>query len=435
MRLAFSPILVAVMAACSSGEGGSAAGRVKTPFTIWVLETSVPAGGSSAPLANVPVAFDLPGHERVKKSTEADGHVTFEGDFQAGPASVTVLSKDHVYTTMLGTSPDAARARPNEAGKPPSDLVVFPLPLDRTSAAKTVELSGRIFGKRDPYDVVSVAVSFLARFGSVRALESTYALRVPKDRPAFLIGHETRTLVDDAGDVVENELLKSFRIELPARAVDASLDLDLAKLPSLPTRLIHVRVEAGSFAAGTRATASTRSAVSSLETGLFARYRPAADAGAFDVDVTLADADVGDEPLVSHGVLTGPDGAQSVRTEAGIQSDGTVWRDFVAPPTIRDPESSRSVREPIVLDQFPSGADLVAKLYAGGGQLFWVVYGPSGGLTGNTFTIPYDDEITSADIQLFVLSVGARRERIPLAAGADEYRYAATSRDIILRKQ
>ena len=45
------------------------------------------------------------------------------------------------------------------------------------------------------------------------------------------------------------------------------------------------------------------------------------------------------------------------------------------PPSIPNPDGSRTVRDPIPLDGFPAGADLIARVFAGG-QLLWILYGP-----------------------------------------------------------
>lgn len=426
---------VTLASSCGSTESPS---RPGAPFTVWVFEERLTLDGEDQPLPNVRVAFDPPdGGERVTKTTDADGHATFEGDFTRGGASVTVLSDNHVYVTMLEASPESARARPNTIGKPPSDLVVFSPRLDRVTDDRTVELRGTISGKRDPNNVVSLTVSSLPRLGAYQAMESTYILRAPKERPFFLLGHETRTLVDDDRVVVEKHLEKSFRIELSARADDQLLELDLAKLPSLPTRLIRVRAEpppGGPFGTGARAFASVGSADSQLSVGLFAETRPNVDGRAFDIDVTLVDTNVSPERLLSQAVLYAPDGSQSVRTEQGTMADGAVWNDFPLPPSIPNPESWRDVRDPIPLDGFPPGSDLLAKVYAGG-QLLWILHGPPGGPRAKTFAIPYRGEVTNALVGIFALSLSARRERVVLLPRGEFYRYTSTFRDVLLTKK
>lgn len=430
------------MLACGcrdSGEPPEPAGP-RTPFTIWIFDERMTLDGEDAPIANARVAFDPPGGgERVTKTTGADGHVTFDGDFTRGGASVTVFSDDHVYVTMLEASPETARARPNTIGKPAADLVILPPRLDRVTAGRTVELRGTISGKSDVNDVVSLATSSLPRLGAYQALESTYVLRAPRDRPFFLLGHETKTFIDQDGFVVDSELVKSFRIELTPRADDQLLDLDLPKLASLPTKRIHVRLEPppsdrSPFGSGTRAFAAASSADSQLDLGLFARAKPSADGHAFDVDVTLVDTDVSPERLVSEAVLTAPDGSQSVRSELGVMADGFVWRDFSLPPSIPDPDAPRSARDPIPLEGFPAGADLLARVYAGG-QLLWIVHGPPGGPRSKSFAIPYRDEVADVDVQVFALSLSARTERVALPRRGAIYRYTSTFRDVHLSKR
>ncbi|MBK6691636.1 MAG: hypothetical protein IPG50_05450 [Myxococcales bacterium] len=419
------------LAACAGSDASHGA-----TFTVWLFDERATLDGTETPIANVAVALDGPDGLRVVKSTEADGHVTFEGDFARG-VSITALSDNHVYVTMLEASPEAAAARPNRVGKPATDLVIFPPRLDRLAESMTVGLRGTIAGKQGVDNAVTLALSGVERLGAVRTLEPTYLLRAPRDRPFFLLGHETRVAADAAG-ILFNEHLKSFRIDLAARSDDELMDLDLPKLPALPTRRIRMRVEPPRqgpvpFGAGTGAVASVTSADSELAVGLFAEAK-ATPNGALDVDVHLVDADVAPERLLSHVVVTAPDGSKSARTEQATLTDGAVWKDFAAPPTIREPEASRTARDAIPLDGFPAGADLFATVYAGG-SLLWILHGPPGGPRARSFTLPYHDEVKVPEIRVFALSLAARFDRVELPMRGEFYRYTSTFRDIILRKR
>lgn len=436
MRLArvFVPVLLAAsMASCATDDPVGPSGPT-TPFTVWVLDAPIVLGAVETPVVAAKVAFDPPaGGERITKTTEPDGHATFEADFTRGSATVTVLSDAHVYVTMLEASPEAARARPNALGKPASDLVVVPPRLDDAVTSATVELRGTITGKQDANHVVSIGASRLARLGGYQALEDTYVLRAPRGEPFFLLGHETRTLVDAQGLVVENDLVKSFRLDLPARTEDELLDLDVAKLPALTNKRVRVRVEPpAAFGEGTRAVASTGSADSSVGLGIFAGS--VAAGRAFDVDVAVVDTDVSPERPVSQALLTRPDGSQSLRIEPGPMQDGQVWKDFAAPPEVVDPDASRTVKDPIAVEGIPDGAELQARLYAGG-KLVWIVNGPPAASPSRTFTIPYRDEVTSVDVQVFALSVSARSGRVALSPRGEVYKATSTFRDVTLRKR
>jgi hypothetical protein len=431
---------VALTSACGGDEpppaGGSSGG---VPFTVWVFDERLNLDGDEAPIANARVALDPPsGGERVVKTTEPDGHVTFAypGDPKAG-VSITILSDAHVFLTMLEASPETARARPNTKGKPPSDLVVFPPRLDNDLRARSIELRGSVLGKRDPSHVVTLGASALPRLGVAQALESTYVLRAPKARPFFVLGHETKTLVDDDGVVVDAELVKSFRLELAPRDGDQRLDLDLASLPALQSKVVHVRAEPPEGFApglGTRAYAAVESADSGLLVGIFSRANEAPDGRGFVIEVTVSDTELAPERILRRAVLTRVDGSSSVRTEEGPFVEGEVLRDFPAPPSIPDPDGSRSVHDPIPLDGFPPGADLVAEVHAGG-QLLWILEGPPGGPRAKSFTIPYRDEVTSADVQVFALSLSARRERVVLPSWGQFHRFVSSFRDVRLRKR
>lgn len=417
------------MVAVSCGDGTSPA---RTSFTVWVLDEPTALDGAEAPLPNVRVAFDLPDGRRIEKRTASDGHVTVEDVIGEAGVSVTVLSDDHVYVTMLEASPQAARARPNLSGKPESDLVIFPPRLDPVAERHTVSLRGAISGKRNVDDEITLSASSLVRLGRASTTEPSYVLRAPRDRPFFLLGHQ-RSLI--AG-TQQRELSKSFRIDLPARSGDELLDLDVGKLPALPTTTIRIRAEgvpggAVPFGDGTQASAAVASADSQVETGLFARATPAA--GGFDLDVAIVTTDVAPERLLSKVVLTAPDGSKSARVEQGPMESGKVWNEFLPPPTIAQPEQSRIARDPISLDGFPTGADLVAEVFAGG-SLLWILEGPPGGPRGKTFSIPYRDEVNVPLVAVFALSLSARKERVALPRRGAFYRYTSTYRDILLRK-
>lgn len=410
------------------------------PFTVWVFDQRLTVDGAETPIANARVAFDpAGGGPRVTSTTAPDGHVTFDGDFSQGGASVTVLSDNHAYVTMLEASPDTARARPNTLGKPPADLVILPLRLDDVAESPTVELRGNLFAFKEPTNAVALASSALARLGAATALEPRYALRAPRGRPFFVLGAALTSFIDPAGNPVSNDLVKAFRIDLPAREDDQLLDIDLATIPALPSRTLRMRAElpqvAGTpFGPGTRALASVLSADSALTLGIFSSSTTTSDARAFDLSVTLVTTDIAPERPLTQALLIAPDGSRSVRTEQGIAAEGTNWNDFAAPPTVRDPDAPRTARDPIPLDGFPPGAELTVRVFAGG-QLFWILYGPPGGPRASSFTIPYRDEVASTDVQVFAVSVVAQSDRVDLPSYGSFYRRTASFRDLRISKR
>ena len=420
--------------------GSPTAGAVHTPFTVWVFDERLTVDGEDKPIANARVAFDpAGGGERVTLTAEPDGHVTFDGDFTQGGASVTVLSDNHAFVTMLEASPDSARARPNTVGKPPSDLVVFPLRFDTVTEGLTAELRGNILGWKDPTNEVVVSASGLPTLGAAAVLEPRYTLRVPRDRPFFLFGHALKGLIDKDGNPVSNEVVKSFRIDLPARNGDELLDLDLAALAPLKTRALHLRaeipeIESNPFVTGTRAYASVLSADSGVTLGVFGLSTPTADGRSFNIDVTLAETNIAPERPITRAALIAPDGSRSVRLVQGIASDGTAWSDFMAPPTVPDPDAPRTAKDAIPLEGFPPGADLMVKVFAGS-QLFWILYGPPGGPHNKSFTIPYRDEIASTDVQVFAVSLIAQMDRVDLPPHGALYRRSSSYRDIHVAKR
>ena len=224
----FSGILVVTLAAACSGDDGTSTSS--TSFTVWAFDERTSADGADTPLAGAEVAFDPPGGgARVIATTAADGHVTFEGDFTRGGASVTVYEVEHVLVSALQASPESARARANTVGKPAADLVLFAPRLDDALRRSTVELRGALLSKRDAASAIDLATSGLPRLGIATVTPTTYVLHAPMGRPFFLIGHETKSLVNTAG-TVENDHVASFRVDVPASSVDTSLDVDIARV-------------------------------------------------------------------------------------------------------------------------------------------------------------------------------------------------------------
>lgn len=429
-----------MVASCGGGGGGdNSHGAPGTPFTVWVYDQRLTLDGEEKPVGSVRVAFDPPGGgDRVTKTTEPDGHVTFEGDFAQGGASVTVFSPDHVFFTMLEASPETAAARPNTVGKPAQDLVILPPRLDAVTTGLTVGLSGNIFGKRHPLGIVALSTNGLPRVGAVSTAEPTYEIRALRGRPFFILGHELDSFVDADGNVVQNDLLQSFRIDLPARGDDERLDIDLQTVKPLPLQPLRLRVQspdgaASPFIVGTRAYASVQSADSSLTPGVFLSSTANPDGRSFDINMKLAQVDIAPARVVTQAVLVAPDGSRSIRTEQGTAADGAAWTDFPMPPAIAEPDKARHLTDAIPLDGFPPGADLVAEILAVG-QLFWVIHGPPGGPRAKSFVVPFQDEISNNKVVLFAVSVSARTDRVVLPMQGELYRKVGVFRDILLRK-
>jgi hypothetical protein len=420
----------AVMLAAACGGDDPAV----TAFTVWAFEDRTAIDGTDTPLAGAEVAFDPPGGgPRVIATTAADGHVTFEGDFTRGGASVTVYEVEHVLVSALEASPDSARARANTLGKPGSDLVLFAPRLDDALRRGTVELRGALLSKRDAASAVDLATSGIPRLGIAAVTPTGYVLRAPSGRPFFLIGHETKSLVNAAG-TVENEHIASFRVDVPATSVDTSLDVDIARVTQLPTTTVHLRTELplapnSPFGPGSRSSATVVSADSALLVGPIRNVHATADGRAFDLEMTVAQTDIAPERTITRASLLAPDGSQSIRVEQGVVADLTTWKDFPLPPFVA--EASRSLADPLPLDDVPAGADLLVEIYAGD-QLAWIISGPPGGLREKVVTLPPPLEIRLP--ALVAASLIAQMDHVTRSPRGEIYRRVAVSRDVVMRR-
>jgi len=373
---------------------------------------------------------------RVVKTTEADGHVTFDADLSHGTVHVSAFSPDHTLVTMLEASPDTARARPNTFGKPAEDLAIVLPRLDATIRNAAVSLHGAISGKRDPADSVSLSASAVRRIGQAETKAATYALRAPKDLPFVVMGHESGTQSDTNG-VITFEHVKSFRLDVPARGSDELLDLDVGSMTALPIQPLHLRADipvggASPFVPGTRASAIAGSTDSSLLVGTFGSVAATADSLGFDLVVNVAQTDIAPERISTQAAIVAPDGTTSIRTELGIAAESTVWNDFLFPMPVED--SNRSIADPIPLAGFPPGADLRLEVFAAD-QLVWVLLGPPGGPHADTVTMPPSLGIDfPISVQLVAVSIIAQADRVPLPPHGELYRRVAVSRDVNLRR-
>ena len=433
----------AVSGSCASSS--SAPSPPTTPFTIWVFDEGATTADDGAPLPGVMVAIDptdastTPGAARIIKTTEADGHVTFDADLSHGAVHVSAFSPDHTLVTMLETSPDTARARPNTFGKPAEDLAIILPRLDATIRSAAIGLHGAISGKRDPADSISLSASAVRRIGQAETKAATYALRGPKNLPFVVLGHESGTQSDTNG-VITFEHVKSFRVDVPATGADQLLDIDVGSMTALPVQPLHVRaaIPAASsgatspFVPGTRASAIVGSTDSALLVGTFGSVAATSDALGFDLVVNVAQTDIAPERISTQAAIVAPDGTTTLRTELGIAADATVWSDFLFPMPVAD--TNRSIADPIPLDGFPAGAELRLEVFAAD-QLVWVLSGPPGGPRGPTVTMPPSLGIDfPISVQLVAVSVIAQADRVPLPPHGELYRRVAVSRDVNLRR-
>jgi len=421
----------AFAAASSTGCGDEAAKA--TPFTVWVLDEGASAADVGLPLGGAQVAFDPPGGgERIVRATAPDGHVTFETDLARGGAAVTVASTDHVVLTLLDARPGDDGARATRFGKPAADLVAIVPRLDDAIARASVGLSGAIRGKLQEADLVSLSVSGLRRLGNTETREAAFAMRAPRDRPFLLLGHELRTPF--AGDSLEH--VRSFLLEVPARATDGAIDVDVAAAPPLPTRTVVLELEpprgAGSpFGPGTRASAAVLGADSDLLPGAFVKSAERADGRGFDVTMAVAEVDAAGERIVTRAIVSAPDGSFSVESSPGASPSGRVTG-FLLPPAI--PEASRSLADGVPLSGFPAGAELEADVFAGR-QRVWVLRGPAGGLRGDRLDFPAPFGISfSPDVQVFAVRITARMDALAGERAAEVFRHVASSRDVLIRR-
>lgn len=423
-----SVALIASIAACGGDDAPQAS---RSPFTVWVFDEGLGAGESKQPLADVEVDFDPPdGAARVRARTAADGHVVFDADFTKAGGTVTVVSPDHVIVSALDASPQTARARPNDAGKPPEDLVLVMPRLDAAIRASTIDLRGMIAGKDDGASV-DVSASGVRRLGSSYAKDPTYILRAPRARPFFLVAHEISSTREASGASV-NELTRSARIDVPPHDADTVLDVDLSNATPLPLRQARVRATfppGGPFGADGSCSATVHGADSTLLAGIFRKSTK--DATGCDLEMTVAETEVAPDTLLTSAVLVAPDGSRSERTEVGVLASSATLDDFVAPPVVAD--VSRSLREPIAIEGLPAGADVRVDVFAGD-QLLWVLRSPPGGLPDGVLHVPLAPVSFSADVVLLALAITAELDRVVLPSGTEVYRRTATSRDVVVRR-
>ena len=405
------------------------------PFTIWAFEERVGPDGADTPLAGAQMSFDpAGGGARLLATAADDGHATFEADFSAGGGTVSVFDRNHVLVSVIGASPDTAAARPNPLGKPASDLVVFAPRLDDAVRTASVELHGAFTAKRDAASSIDLSASGISQLGAVETTEARYLLRVPRGRPFFLIGHESRSVASDA-QKVENELLGSFRIDMPALDADATRDIEIPKATPLDVRVVHLRAEfpnapAARFGAGTRGSATVVSADSKVLVAPIKSAAPSADGRALDLAMYVTGADIAPERPLTRASLVATDGSRSIRVEPGILADGTTLNDFLAPPRITESATPTALTEPITFEDFPEGAELGIEVYAGT-QLAWIIESAARGPVTRV-VLPVTLEVRLP--ALVAVAFLAKADRGSLAPRGEVFRRLAISHDVLFRR-
>jgi hypothetical protein len=428
-RLAALAALAALGAAACAEEPPAA--PPLTPYTVWVYDEAPSSLDEDAPLGGATVAFyPASGGARVVATTGPDGHATLLVDASAGPGRVNVVSPDHVLVTMLGASPSVSRR--NDKGKPETELVVVPPRMDRANRARAVELTGQLLNKTEAKTFIDLSASSYRDLRSFQGALSSYRTRVPRGRPFFLLGHETRTLIDD-GVTLENEHLRSFRFDLPARDEGGVLDLNLAAATQLATRTVRLRAEIPDalrevFGPGTRGYATVLSVDSDLLVGPVRRTKLADDGRAVDLETTVAETDIAPERVVTRASLVSPDGARSIRYELGVLADGAAVRDYLAPVRVKG--EYQSFASPIPLDGFPEGAELVVEILIAD-RIAWVLHGPPGPAPPTlTLQVPLEVDLPT----LLVATITARADRVALAPRGEVFRRVSVSRDLVLTR-
>ncbi|MDB4935971.1 MAG: hypothetical protein JWP87_2943 [Labilithrix sp.] len=406
-----------------------------TALTIWAFEERSGTDGADVPLAGAQVAFDPPGGgARMLGTIAPDGHATFEADFTAGGGMVSVFDADHVLVSVYAPSPDAARERPNRIGKPASDVVMFAPRLDDAVRRATVELHGALVSKHDLTSSIDLSASGVPQLGATETTDPSYVLRAPRGRPFFLIGHESHN-VTLAAQNIENELLGSFRVDMPALDADTTHDVDIAKATKLGTHLVHTRAEfpksvTSAFGTGTSGFGTVVSADSGILLAPIKSSRPSSDGHAFDLEMSVAETDVAPERPLTRVSLVAADGSRSVRLEPGIAADGTTWSDFLAPPFVAASATPTALTDPIVVDDFPAGGELVMNVYAGT-QLAWIIEGSARALDGPiVLPVPLEVRLPA----LVAVSFVARADRVDLPPRGEVYRRVSTSHDVLFRR-
>ena len=407
-------------------------------MTVWVYEEASSPGDADRPLGGAKVAVDAPGSARVVLETGVDGRVTFSARFGDGGAHVSAVTPDHALYTFMDVTPGRVAARPNTFGKPGGDLVIVLPRLDRALTASSIEVRGAIVGKGNPDDGVNVSASGLRRLGAVDTTDASYALRGPKARPFFLLGRESAPFTDDGSTAVE-PLIKAFRLDVPGRADDVNLDLDLRTVSTVPTHPLHLRAvlpSASTLGSGIRGSAAVLSMESRLLVGAFRKTAPSADKAALELEVDIAETDLGGEHPFTRAILLGPDGAQSVRAELGVVPDRTTWADFAAPPLAAAP---RTIADPIDLVGVPDDADLEIQV-GGGGKTFWIVEQAAGSPRGGAIRLPplFDRSfgvVIPEPVLLFSVKLVIKQDRVAVPPHGELYRRVASSREFVVARR
>jgi hypothetical protein len=387
----FAPVfmyLLATSVGCSSSETTTPAPAAPTKLTVWVLASDTTTiAPEAAPGAKV--YFDPPGGgARVEGVAEADGHVTFEVDFTKGEAGLTVVHEGYISTSILGLTPERIKAIPIRLDKPETDVVVALPP----TAASLPKLSGAITNKLAADNNVVVS-STRVHSPLVEGLDS-FNVSVPRNRPFSLIAAEGKFAVLAPGSrAIENTEFRLYRADHAGLSADGKLDIDLTTATVVTAPKVKWTVElpggdAGPLGAAvvSRCIASVASFDSTAMIGPLVKSTPTPTG--FDAEVQVGQTDIG-EQIVSRAVIALSDDSQSVVNELGAMPEGTVFKDFVTPPTLT--VERQRVSDPIAVGGVVPGQLVLVQLNGRPGpaaepQLVWTIIARAD--AANTITLP-----------------------------------------------
>jgi len=402
-------VLVAAMAmtvGCSD-DGGATGGTGNSPdlgsagggaIVDWGVGTPTPSKSLSVTTyvvadrsswatrtvaSGITVTATLPDGTLSKKTTGADGKVTFDNlDWTRGTASFTAYKKDHSLVSWTGVT----------AFQHALEVVLVKL-----STAKPVTVSGTARNMAQGYPYLLVTSSAPGS-GYYEGIGNTYSFQVPPDRAFSLVGLNSRINSKSTERTIHFEhkaWAMSYSVGLTR---DGTVDLFFGKAlkPQVFRSTIVLPTSTSSVLyAGSRAMVR----VTSLESGLnqalgLARRSSLVDGKSFTIDAEYV-RPPGVNNFITQYMLSVGGGMTSTINVIGAPGDGTTVGDFLDPPRLISPtDTAKPVNLWLPAAWSSSEKSAIPQVaIIARNQLLWIVRAPAG-----TTSIALPDPPADADL-------------------------------------
>ncbi len=328
-----------------------------------VLDGTDPAvsDASALRLAGAVVAFDLPGGERVERTSGADGHVTIHGiDWTLGEAAMTVYKDNYAMFSVVGIDADTMVASSNPyihevEGVPALYLMLLALPV-----LPELTVTGTATQLVDPaHDYMVFTARSTATTYWNGAGTDDFSIVAPENEPFTLIGIENTEVMLPSGQGTDYTVHRAMELNVePTAGPTLAVELDF-QADELP-----VHTADASMVLPTRADSPLRDGMGYFFVGYKDGFYSigwgspidiSVDGNRFEGQISWIEPTLVEDPFQFFMVQHGSTGARSVAIEPGYPQGIAVDPPLYDVPkwvTPSDPMSYYPLHDPMQWELF-----------------------------------------------------------------------------------